>query len=49
MYQTLVRSWSALSRAYPGWSLSEIKSLSPRERMNYMRMAVEAQGGYRGD
>lgn len=47
MYDALVRSWVALSKAYPGWSLDEVKSLSPRERLNYIQLAIEMNGGVR--
>lgn len=45
MYGALTRSWVALSKAYPGWSLEEIQSLSPRERLNYIQLAIEMNGG----
>ena len=27
----------ALTRAYPGWSLAELKALSPRERRHWLK------------
>lgn len=45
MYDALTRSWVALSKAYPGWGLEEIRSLSPRERLNYIQLAIEMNGG----
>lgn len=38
-YETLMRSWSILTRLYQGWTLSEIKELTPRERRNWMDIA----------
>jgi hypothetical protein len=35
-YELLHRTWVVLSKFYPGWTLEEIKSLSPRERMNFI-------------
>jgi hypothetical protein len=31
--------WLVLSTLFPGWSLEEIKSLSPRERKNWMDLS----------
>jgi hypothetical protein len=33
--------WAALTRSYAGWTLSEIKELSPRERSNWLEIARE--------
>jgi hypothetical protein len=32
--------WMAVSLAFPGWTLEEIKELSPRERKNWLNMAI---------
>jgi hypothetical protein len=32
--------WMVISNLFPGWSLTEIKSLSPRERKNWMDIAI---------
>ena len=32
-YTALIKAWGALSRMYPGWSLTEIKEMSHRERL----------------
>jgi hypothetical protein len=39
-YTLLFEEWTALTEAYSGWSLTEIKSLSPRERKNWLDAAV---------
>lgn len=31
--------WSNLAIAFTGWSLSEMKDLSPRERKNWLEVA----------
>jgi hypothetical protein len=31
----------ALAHSFTGWSLEEIKNLSPRERLNWLEMARE--------
>jgi len=33
--------WKTLVDAYPGWTLKEIKELSPRERLNWLEVARE--------
>lgn len=33
-------SWAIISRWYPGWTLSEIKDLTPRERMNWAEITI---------
>ena len=35
MYAALLKDWGALAKLYPGWTLSEIKELSRRERENW--------------
>jgi len=40
-YDTLMNQWSALAEVYSGWSLKEIKKLSPRERINWLEIARE--------
>lgn len=37
----LMNQWQVLSETYSGWSLTEIKDLSPRERMNWIELARE--------
>jgi hypothetical protein len=31
--------WLVLSNMFPGWSLAEIKDLSPRERQNWLTLS----------
>jgi hypothetical protein len=38
-YDTLVAEWAALTRSFKGWTLTEIKQLSPRERKNWLEVA----------
>jgi hypothetical protein len=38
-YARLFSEWSALSEYNDGWSLSEIKGLSQRERSNWLEVA----------
>lgn len=38
-YEDLMFSWAMLVHSYPGWGLSEIKSLTVRERENWLEMA----------
>jgi hypothetical protein len=33
--------WTALAASYSGWSLTEIKGLSLRERQNWLEIARE--------
>jgi hypothetical protein len=39
-YESLMKSWGYLLRLYPGWGLEEVKSLSPRERKNWLEMSL---------
>jgi hypothetical protein len=39
-YESLMKSWGYLLRMYPGWGLEEVKSLSPRERKNWMELSL---------
>jgi hypothetical protein len=32
--------WASLAIGFSGWSLTEIKDLSPRERKNWLSVAV---------
>jgi hypothetical protein len=32
--------WVVLTNFFPGWSLEEIKSLSPRERKNWIDLST---------
>jgi hypothetical protein len=34
--------WAALTESYSGWTLSEIKDLSRRERLNWLEVARES-------
>jgi hypothetical protein len=36
--------WSALTQIYEGWSLTEIKELSKRERQNWLEVAKTGYG-----
>lgn len=40
-YTALLLDWSSLTYSYPGWSLKEVKSLSPRERENWLQIASQ--------
>lgn len=40
-YVGLMLDWSSLAYSYPGWSLAEIKTLSPRERDNWLQIASQ--------
>jgi hypothetical protein len=36
-------AWLGLSKLFPGWTLEELKALSPRERLNWIEMSREYQ------
>ena len=36
-----MKQWRTLVDAYQGWSLNEVKLLSPRERLNWLEVARE--------
>jgi hypothetical protein len=36
-----VYDWAAVANSYPGFTLNEIKDLSPRERFNWLEIARE--------
>jgi hypothetical protein len=36
-----MRQYAVIAESYPGWPLSEIQALSPRERKNWLEMAKE--------
>jgi hypothetical protein len=38
-YNTLLAEWSMLTNEYVGWTLTEIKQLSYRERKNWLEIA----------
>lgn len=38
-YETLMAEWTALTKSFKGWTLTEIKALSPRERKNWLEVA----------
>jgi hypothetical protein len=35
----LMADWAALVNSFEGWTLTEIKALSPRERQNWLEVA----------
>jgi hypothetical protein len=37
-YQSLFEELDGLAKAYPGWSLTELKELTPRERINWYEL-----------
>jgi hypothetical protein len=39
LYSALIEQWGLLAEVYAGWTLSEIKDLSPRERLNWLEIA----------
>lgn len=40
-YDLLLKAWLLITQAFPGWTLTEIKELTPRERINWLEMARE--------
>jgi hypothetical protein len=38
-YRTLLEEWALISISFTGWTLDEIKNISPRERTNWLEMA----------
>jgi hypothetical protein len=36
-----MRDWLALTKSFKGWTLTEIKELTPRERQNWLEVARE--------
>jgi hypothetical protein len=36
--------WKVIANSYSGWSLAEIKELSPRERLNWLEVIRDAKG-----
>jgi FtsZ-interacting cell division protein ZipA len=38
-YEELMATWMALSKLFNGWTLTEIRELSYRERLNWLEMA----------
>jgi hypothetical protein len=40
-YQLLLAEWAGLAKSFAGWSLNDIKELSPRERFNWLAIAKE--------
>jgi hypothetical protein len=38
-YESLVYTWASLSRLYKGWTLTEIRDMSYRERLNWLEIA----------
>jgi len=38
-YRTLLEEWALISISFTGWTLNEIKEISPRERTNWLEMA----------
>lgn len=39
-YEVLIQEYEALAVSYPGWGLTEIKSLTARERVMWLKRAV---------
>jgi len=37
-----MKQWKLLVEAYQGWTLNEVRSLSPRERLNWLEIARES-------
>jgi hypothetical protein len=40
-YNDLLAEWLVLTHHFSGWTLTEIKDLSPRERKNWIALANE--------
>ena len=38
-YEELMFEWALISRSYPGWGYNEIKSMTYRERKNWIEMS----------
>jgi hypothetical protein len=38
-YEELLFEWALVSRSYPGWGYQEIKSMTYRERKNWIEMS----------
>jgi hypothetical protein len=36
-----MRDWASIALSYPGFSLSEIKEMTPIERNNWLELATE--------
>jgi len=45
-YEVLLDHYEAISRAFPGWTLSDIRSLSYRERNNWLERALKRRIGH---
>jgi hypothetical protein len=43
-YSHVVAEWAALTQSFRGWTLTEIKQLSPRERKNWLQIAKYVKG-----
>ena len=43
-YIQVFTEWAAISELYSGWTLSEIKDMSPRERGNWIELAKAKYG-----
>jgi hypothetical protein len=43
-----MREWALIAQSFTGWSLTEIKELSPRERDNWIEIARESGKLVRG-
>ena len=37
--------WGRLARIFPGWTLEDIKSLSPKDRANWFEVAMTTMLG----
>jgi hypothetical protein len=45
----LFSEWAALTQLYEGWTLEDIKSLSNRERKNWLEIAKNRYGRITND
>lgn len=42
-YEFLMIVWGILVHSFPGWNLSEVQKLTPRERSNWLEIATQYQ------
>ena len=40
-YEWLLREWQLISEVFVGWTLEEVKGLTPRERKNWIELGKE--------
>lgn len=43
-YRAVLREMDLIAKAYPGWTLEEIRGLSRRERVNWLEMHFKRGG-----